>query len=81
MEGEENHEFSLPVWPTRSFAEMEAEKIENGSFVAFNVPLAEFLDDMLVDVENDSGIAEIFPNGKDAIMQTRDEMKEMISKL
>ncbi len=81
LEGEENYEFSLPVWPTRSFAEMEAEKIESGSFEAFNVPLAEFLDDMLVDVEEDCGIAEIFPNGKDAILQTRDDMKEIISKL
>ena len=81
LQGEENALFSLPVWPTRSFAEMEAGKIKGESFEAFNVPLGEFLDEMLVDVEKDGGIAEVFPNGKDAIVQSRDEMKALISKL
>ena len=37
-----------------------------------------FLDDLLVDIENDGGTTLIFPNENDTIIQTRDEIKEII---
>lgn len=81
LEDEGEYHFLLPVWPSRSFAEIEAAKIDHNSYEAFNVPLTTFLDDILVDIENDRGIAVIFPNGKDSNIQSRDEIKEMIRNL
>ncbi|MCM3212938.1 DUF2750 domain-containing protein [Niallia taxi] len=77
LEEEDDFEFSLPVWPRRSFAEMEAEVIGE-KYEAFNIPLNEFLDDLLVEIEKDNGVAAIFPSEKGAILQTRDEIKEML---
>lgn len=51
------------------------------SYEAFNVPLSVFLDDLLLEVENDGGAASIFPNENDTIIQTREEIKEMIRDL
>lgn len=36
-----DYPFLLPVWPSRSFAEMEAVKIDE-SYEAFNIPLSNF---------------------------------------
>lgn len=77
---EEDNYPSLPVWPTRSFAEMIASTLDE-SFEVFNMPLSTFLDDLLVDMENDGVAISIFPNEKDTIIQTRDEIKEMIRDL
>ncbi|TRZ39890.1 DUF2750 domain-containing protein [Niallia circulans] len=74
---EDEFSFSLPVWPRRSFAEMEAEAI-GGQYEAFNMSLQEFLDDLLVDIEKDNGAVAIFPSEKGAILQSRDEIKEML---
>ena len=81
LEGERGYRFTLPVWPSRSFAELELAKLENHSFEAINVPLTKFLDDLLVTIERDQGVAVIFPNGVDSIVQTRGEMKEMFRNL
>lgn len=75
-----DYPFLLPVWPSRSFAEMEAAKIDE-SYEAFNIPLSNFLDDLLVDIENDGGATAIFPNENDTTIQKRDEIKEMIRNL
>lgn len=48
------------------------------TFEAFNIPLSIFLDDLIVDIENESGAVSIFPNENDTIIQTRHEIKEMI---
>lgn len=40
-----------------------------------------FLDDLVVDIENDGGAISIFPNENDTIIQTRDEIKEMLRDL
>ena len=80
LEDEEGYPFLLPVWPTRSFAEMVAANFDE-SFEAFNMPLANFLDDLVVDIENDGGAISIFPNENDTIIQTRDEIKEMLRDL
>jgi len=77
FEDEDGYPFVLPVWPTRSFAEMMADNLDE-TFEAFNIPLSIFLDDLIVDIENDSGAVSIFPNENDTIIQTRDEIKEMI---
>lgn len=81
LEDEGEYHFLLPVWPSRSFAEIEAAKIDHHPYEAFNVPLTTFLDDILIDIENDRGIAVIFPNGKDSTIQSRDEIKDMIRNL
>ncbi|WP_299093920.1 DUF2750 domain-containing protein [uncultured Metabacillus sp.] len=75
-----DYPFLLPVWPSRSFAEIEAANLDE-SYEAFNIPLSDFLDDLLFDIENDGGAAAIFPNGNDSTIQKRDEIKEMISNL
>ena len=75
-----DYPFLLPVWPSRSFAEMEAANIDE-SYKAFNIPLSNFLDDLLVDIENDGGATAIFPNENDTTIQKRDEIKEMIRNL
>jgi Protein of unknown function (DUF2750) len=80
LEDDGDYPFLLPVWPSRSFAEMEAANLEE-SYEAFNLPLSIFLDDLLVDIENDGGATAIFPNENDATVQNRDEIKEMISQL
>ncbi|MCL1696765.1 DUF2750 domain-containing protein [Lysinibacillus sp. BPa_S21] len=80
FEDEDSHPFILPVWPTRSFAEIMAANLDE-SFEVFNMPLSIFLDDLLIDVENDGGAISIFPNENDTILQTRDEIKEMIRNL
>ncbi|WP_226535881.1 DUF2750 domain-containing protein [Fictibacillus halophilus] len=72
--------FLLPVWPSRSFAEMEASDIDE-SYQAFNMPLSIFLDDLLIEIENDGGATAVFPNKNDTIVQTREEINEMILKL
>ncbi|MFF3099767.1 DUF2750 domain-containing protein [Viridibacillus arvi] len=80
IENEDGYPLLLPVWPRRSFAEMMAANLEE-SYEAFNISLSIFLDDLLVDVENDGGAVSIFPNENDTIIQTRDEIKEMILNL
>jgi hypothetical protein len=75
-----DYPFLLPVWPSRSFAEMEAANLDE-SYEAFNIPLSNFLDDLLVDIENDGGAIAIFPNENDTTIQKRDEIKEMIRNL
>jgi hypothetical protein len=80
LEDDGDYSFLLPVWPSRSFAEMEAANLEE-SYEAFNLPLSIFLDDLLVDIENDGGATAIFPNKKDTTVQYRDEIKEMISQI
>ncbi|MBY6054756.1 DUF2750 domain-containing protein [Cytobacillus firmus] len=80
LEDDEDYPFLLPVWPSRSFAEMEAAKFDD-SYIAFNMPLSIFLDELLADIESDGGAAAIFPNGSDSIIQTRDDIKEMIRNL
>ncbi|WP_409296602.1 DUF2750 domain-containing protein [Peribacillus sp. SCS-26] len=80
LEDDEDFSFLLPVWPRRSFAEMEAAKLDK-SYEAFNMPLSMFLDDLLMDIEKDGGAASIFPNENDAIIQSRNEIKEMIRNL
>jgi Protein of unknown function (DUF2750) len=80
LEYDEDYTFLLPVWPSRSFAEMEASNLDE-SYEAFNIPLSIFLDDLLVDIENDGGAAAIFPNDNDTTIQKREEIKEMISKI
>lgn len=72
--------FLLPVWPSRSFAEMEAAHV-NKSAAAFNMPLPEFLEELLVDIEKDGGAAAIFPNEKNTSIQNRDEIKEMLTRI
>ena len=74
-----DYPFLLPVWPSRSFAEMEAANIDE-SYEAFNIPLLNFFD-LLVDIENDGGATAIFPNENDTTIQKRDEIKEMIRNL
>lgn len=74
---DEKHTFLLPVWPSRSFAEMVAEKLII-PYEAFNVTLNAFVDDFLADIEKVGGAATIFPNGYDTIIQTREEIKEML---
>ena len=81
LEGEDGYRFTLPVWPSRSFAEIELAKLGDHSYEAFNVSLTTFLDDLLVNIESDQGIAAVFPNGVDSIIQTRGEIKEMIQNL
>ncbi|MFJ8458539.1 DUF2750 domain-containing protein [Lysinibacillus xylanilyticus] len=80
FEDEDGYPFLLPVWPTRSFAEMVAANFDE-SFEAFNMPLTNFLDDLVIDIENDGGAISIFPNENDTIIQTRDDIKEMIRDL
>ncbi|MFC7783316.1 DUF2750 domain-containing protein [Rossellomorea sp. GCM10028870] len=75
-----DYPFLLPVWPSRSFAEMEAANIDK-SYEAFNITLSHFLDDLLVDIENDGGATAIFPNENNTTIQKRDEIKEMIRNL
>lgn len=77
LEGDEQYSFVLPVWPSRSFAEMESTHLED-PYEAFNMPLSKFIEELLIDVENDGGAAAIFPNQKDASIQTREEIIEMI---
>lgn len=77
LEGDEDYSFLLPVWPSRSFAEMEAAKLDE-PYTTFNMPLFVFLEDLLVDIENDGGATAVFPNGSDTMIQTCDEIKEMI---
>lgn len=79
-EGDENYEILLPVWPSRSFAEMEAANLKK-SYKAFNMPLSQFIDNLLVDLEEDGGAVAIFPNEKDTMIQTRKEIKEMIDQM
>ena len=79
-EGDEEFEFLVPVWPSRSFAEMEAANIKKPC-KAFNLPLSQFLNDLLVDIEEDGGAAAIFPNQKDTTIQTREEIKEMFDQI
>jgi hypothetical protein len=80
LEDDGDYSFLLPVWPSRSFAEMEAANLEE-SYEAFNLPLSIFLDDLLVDIENDGGATAIFPNKNDTTVQSRDEIKEMVSQI
>jgi hypothetical protein len=80
LEDDGDFPFLLPVWPSRSFAEMEAANLDE-SYEAFNLPLSIFLDDILVDIENDGGATAIFPNEYDTTIQKRDEIKEMIRNL
>lgn len=80
LEDDEDYLFLLPVWPSRSFAEMEAANLGE-SYEVFNMTLSIFLDDLLVDIENDGGATAIFPNEKDTTIQKRDEIKEMIRNL
>jgi Protein of unknown function (DUF2750) len=80
LEDDADYPFLLPVWPSRSFAEMEAANLDD-SYEAFNIPLSIFLDDLLIDIENDGGVTAIFPNEKDTTIQKRDEIKEMIRNL
>jgi hypothetical protein len=80
LEEDGDYSFLLPIWPSRSFAEIEAAQLAE-TYEAFNLPLSIFLDDLLVDIENDGGATAIFPNEKDSTIQNRDEIKEMISKL
>ncbi len=80
LEDEGDYAFLLPVWPTRSFAEMKAANLDE-SFEAFNIPLSNFLDELLVDIENDGGATAIFPNENDTAIQKRDEIKEMLRDL
>ena len=77
IEDVDNYPFLLPVWPSRGFAEMMAANLEE-SYEAFKISLSIFLDDLLVDIENDGGTTLIFPNENDTIIQTRDEIKEII---
>jgi len=77
FEDNDGYPFVHPVWPTRSFAEMMAANLDE-TFEAFNIPLLIFLDDLIVDFENDSGAISIFPNENDTIIQARDKIKEMI---
>lgn len=70
----------LPVWPSRSFAKIEAANLEE-SYEAFNLPLSIFLDNLLVDIENDGGATAIFPNETDTTVQDRNEIKEMINQI
>lgn len=77
LEGDEQYSFVLPVWPNRSFAEMESTHLED-PYEAFNMPLSKFIEELVIDVENDGGAAAIFPNQKDASIQTREEIIEMI---
>lgn len=80
LEDNEDYPFLIPVWPSRSFAEIEAAKIDK-SYKAFNMPLSIFIDDLLADIENDGDAAAIFPNENDLIIQSRSEIKEIISSL
>lgn len=80
LEDDGDYPFLLPVWPSRSFAEMKAANLDE-SYGAFNMPLSNFLDDLLVDVENDGGATAIFPSENDTTIQKRDEIKEMIRNL
>jgi Protein of unknown function (DUF2750) len=80
LEDDGEYLFLLPVWPSRSFAEMEAAHLDE-SYEAFNIPLSIFLDELLVDFENDGGATAIFPNENDTTIQKRDEIKEMIRNL
>lgn len=80
LEGDEDYELLLPVWPSRSFAEMEAE-IHEGAYKAFNLPLSQFLDDLLIEIEEEGGAAAIFPNQKDTTVQTREEIRELIHQM
>lgn len=77
FEDKADYPFLLPVWPSRSFAETVAEKIDE-PYEAFNISLSSFVDDLLVRIEKDGGAATIFPNGHDTITQTREEIKEML---
>jgi Protein of unknown function (DUF2750) len=49
LEDDGDYLFLLPVWPSRSFAEMEAAHLDE-SYEAFNIPLSIFLDKLLVDI-------------------------------
>lgn len=80
LEEEDDFSFLLPVWPSRSFAEMEAAKLDD-PFEAFNMPISTFIDDLLVDIQSDGGAAAIFPNGNDTTIQKREEIKEMLRHL
>ncbi|GIN86994.1 hypothetical protein J6TS2_33800 [Heyndrickxia sporothermodurans] len=77
LDDDEDYPFLLPVWPSRSFAEMNAVNLDE-SYEAINMPLSTFLDGLLVDIENDGGATAIFPNENDTIIHKRDEIKEMI---
>ena len=81
LDGEDGYRFTLPVWPSRSFAEIELAKLEGHSYEASNVPLTTFIDDVLVNIESEQGIAAVFPNGVNSILQTREEIKEMVRNL
>ncbi|WP_075617955.1 DUF2750 domain-containing protein [Paenisporosarcina indica] len=80
LENDGEYPFLIPVWPSRSFAEMNSCNFDE-SYEAFNIPLSTFLDDILIDIENDGGATAIFPNGNDTTIQKRDEIKEMIRNL
>ncbi|MDF2038352.1 DUF2750 domain-containing protein [Cytobacillus oceanisediminis] len=80
LEDDGEYEFLLPVWPSRSFAEMKAANLDE-SYEAFNIPLSNFLDELLVDIEHDGGAAAIFPNENDTTIQKREEIKEMLRNL
>jgi len=80
LDGDDQYPFVLPVWPSRSFAEMESAHLD-APYEAFNIPLSIFIEELLVDVENDGGAAAIFPNQKDASIQTREEIMEMFLKV
>ena len=67
----------LPVWPSRSFAEIVGKKLAIPC-EAFPMTLSAFLDDLLVEMEQDGKAVSIFPNGHDTIIQTREEMKAML---
>lgn len=77
IEGEEDYPFLLPVWPSRSFAEMMAAKIEEPC-EAFHMPLSVFINELLADMEKDGTAVTIFPNDRDSIMQTREEILEIL---
>ncbi|OOE14357.1 hypothetical protein [Fictibacillus arsenicus] len=59
---------------------MEASNLDE-SYKAFNMLLSTFLDDLLIEIENDGGATAVFPNKNDTIIQKREEVKEMIRKL
>jgi hypothetical protein len=80
IKDEEDYSFLLPVWPNRGFAEMVSEKMDK-PYEAINMKLSSFVDDLLVGIEKDGGAATIFPNGYDAITQTREEIKGMLRKI
>ena len=67
----------LPVWPSRSFAEMVGKNLAIPC-EAFPMTLSSFLDDLLVEMEQNGKAVSIFPNGHDTIIQTREEMKVML---